>query len=71
MPSINEPTIGRTDSRYLAECIFALEPSVTRLIELALAAGWTRDEVANAITILAYDKDGSPSAEDCSDTAFQ
>ncbi|UXT97968.1 hypothetical protein [Agrobacterium tumefaciens] len=39
--------------KYQEECQFALEPSVTRLIELAIEAGWSRDQVAYALLSLA------------------
>jgi len=39
--------------RYQEECQFALEPSVTRLIELAIEAGWDHQQVVYALLNIA------------------
>lgn len=51
---INGPS-GTSDKslKYQEECQFALEPSVTRLIELAIDAGWSRDQVVYALLSIA------------------
>lgn len=51
---INGPS-GKFDKslKYQEECQFALEPSVTRLIELATEAGWDRDQVVYAMLAVA------------------
>ena len=36
---LNAPNIENVDPRYLDQCTFALEPSITRLIDLAVEAG--------------------------------
>lgn len=38
---------------YQDECVFALEPSVTSLIEMAIEAGWDRNQVGCALMCLA------------------
>lgn len=50
---INAPTKSLTDADYAAECRFAIEPSFSRIIELAVAAGWDRQHVAFATMYLA------------------
>lgn len=50
---INPPTKDRSDSAYQAECEFALEPSVTTLIDEAVAAGWTLRHVVYAVILIA------------------
>lgn len=39
--------------KYQAECQFALEPSATRLIELAIEAGWDHQQVVFALLNIA------------------
>lgn len=47
---INPPGKNRVGSpQYQAECIFALEPSLMRLIELAKEAGWDEQQVVYAV----------------------
>lgn len=50
---INVPTKSPDDINYAAECRFAIEPSFTKMIELAVAAGWDREQVAFATMYLA------------------
>lgn len=50
---INAPTKSLADADYAAECRFAIEPSFTKMIELAAAAGWDRQQVAFATMYLA------------------
>jgi hypothetical protein len=50
---INPPTHTPSDPQYPHECRFALEPSISRLIEMAVEAGWDRNHVAWAIMMLA------------------
>lgn len=50
---INAPTKLPTDADYALECRFCLEPSLTKMIELAVAAGWDRKHVAFATMFLA------------------
>lgn len=50
---INTPTKAVTDPNYIAECQFALEPSVYRLMELATEVGWDHRQAATAIAMLA------------------
>lgn len=50
---INAPTNDVLDADYSAECRFAIEPSLTKMIELAVAAGWDRQQVALAAMFLA------------------
>lgn len=59
---INPPTHTPSDPQYTHECRFALEPSVSRLIEMAVEAGWHRNHVVWAIVMLA-----SPAASDDGD----
>lgn len=50
--AINPPgDISPSDPGYLRQCGFALEPSIHRLIELAVEAGWVREDVVAAILI--------------------
>lgn len=51
---INGPSGTSNDSRRSQEeCQFALEPSVTRLIELATEAGWNHEQVVYAMLAVA------------------
>lgn len=53
---INGPSrVFDNDLNYQKECKFALEPSVTTLIELATEAGWSRDQVVFALLSIAAD----------------
>ncbi len=52
VPAINPPGGMRpTDPGYLRKCGYALEPSLHRLIELAVEAGWVREDVVAAILV--------------------
>lgn len=51
--TINPPQHPVDDSRYQPECQFALEPSVTKLLQLAEEAGWDARQAAYAIMMLA------------------
>ncbi|MCZ4072105.1 hypothetical protein [Agrobacterium sp. LMR679] len=51
---INGPSRAPDEGpRYQEECQFALEPSVSKLIELAVDAGWDREQVVYALLNLA------------------
>jgi hypothetical protein len=50
---INPPGHSIEDSRYQPECQFALEPSVTKLLQLAEQAGWDPHQAAYAVMMLA------------------
>ncbi|HEY9248198.1 MAG TPA: hypothetical protein VIO38_03665 [Rariglobus sp.] len=51
-PAINPPyKISPSDPAYLRQCGLALEPSIDRLIELAVEAGWVREDVIAAILV--------------------
>lgn len=51
---INGPTDTPVGSdQYQQDCIFALEPSVIKLIELAAEAGWDEQQVVCAIMSIA------------------
>ncbi|MDX8503481.1 hypothetical protein RFM99_34565 [Mesorhizobium sp. VK4C] len=52
---VNSPTVDEYDVDYLDQCKFALEPSVRRLAELALAAGWSRPKIGFALMVLAME----------------
>lgn len=52
---INSPSVGESDIDYFGQCKFALEPSVHRLAEMALAAGWSRPKVGYALMLLAME----------------
>ncbi|MCO5156681.1 MAG: hypothetical protein M9945_07975 [Aquamicrobium sp.] len=46
----------------LEECKFALTPSLSKLVEMAEAAGWQRDHIAIAIAMFADETfTGAPS----------
>lgn len=52
VPAIAPPRdVGPADPGYLRQCGFALEPSIHRLIEMAVGAGWTCDSVLAAIVL--------------------
>ncbi|CAM5318447.1 hypothetical protein ATER59S_00981 [Aquamicrobium terrae] len=51
-PAINPPgETSPSDPGYLRQCGFALEPSIHRLIEMAVDAGWERENVVAAILV--------------------
>ncbi|WP_332304791.1 hypothetical protein [Rhizobium sp. GR12] len=51
---INGPSQPLEESlKYQAECQFALEPSATRLIEMATEAGWDHQQVVYALLNIA------------------
>ncbi|HWK68562.1 MAG TPA: hypothetical protein VNS34_26865 [Rhizobiaceae bacterium] len=50
---INPPGHPVDDSRYQPECQFALEPSVTKLLQMAEQAGWDPRQAAYAVMMLA------------------
>lgn len=51
---INGPTNSPVGSdRYQQDCIFALEPSVIKLIELAAEAGWDEQQAVCAVMCVA------------------
>lgn len=51
---INGPTDTPIGSdQYQQDCIFALEPSVIKLIELAAEAGWDEQQAVCAIMCIA------------------
>lgn len=50
---INPPQHPVEDSRYQPECQFALEPSVTKLLQMAEQAGWDTRQAAYAVMMLA------------------
>ncbi|KAB2726428.1 hypothetical protein [Brucella anthropi] len=56
---INGPTKAVADPSYVAECQFALEPSVFGLMKLATEAGWDSSQAATAIAILAAEIAGN------------
>jgi len=50
---INCPTKDPSDPGYQAECEFALEPSVSKLVDEAMASGWQLSRIARAIMLIA------------------
>lgn len=53
-PAINPPPSEETShARYLAACLFALEPSVEGLLAAAQKSGWKREYVLLAIMAIA------------------
>ncbi len=50
---INGPAADERDIRHLYECKFAIEPSVTRLVEMAVEAGWGRQKVIMSLFLMA------------------
>jgi len=58
-PVINPPPSGETSrARYLAACLFALEPSIESVVAGALQSGWKREYVLLAImTLVMHDGD--------------
>lgn len=60
---INPPSEHGRDLGLIAECRFALEPSVLRLLDAAEDAGWDRSTVVTALaTFLAEIPGGKSSA---------
>ncbi|TIR17084.1 MAG: hypothetical protein E5X33_26910 [Mesorhizobium sp.] len=55
---INSPTVDEEDVDYLNQCKFALEPSIHRLAELALVAGWSHPRIGYALMVLAMEMTG-------------
>lgn len=52
VPAITPPDdVGPSDPGYLRQCGFALEPSIHRLIEMAVGAGWVRESVLLAVVL--------------------
>lgn len=52
VPAIAPPEdVGPSDPGYLRQCGFALEPSIHRLIEMAVGAGWARNSVLLAVVL--------------------
>lgn len=49
---INSPTLDPEDVAYLAQCQFALEPSLVKLLSVAEMAGWDRTHVVMAALTL-------------------
>jgi hypothetical protein len=60
---INPPDHPLTHPDYQRDCQFALEPSVTKLLELAVAAGWDRNHVIDAVLVLAAEQLKLPAAD--------
>ena len=52
--SIRQPTQGNCADRDL-ECELALAPGFQKLVDDAIAAGWTDEEVANALLSVTQD----------------
>lgn len=51
---INSPAQPERDSKaQIHECKFALEPSLARLAERAIEAGWKRHQIAIALALYA------------------
>lgn len=50
---INAPTGDERDVHYIDYCKFALEPSVSKLVDLAEDAGWSRQRVLYSLMFLA------------------
>lgn len=49
---INRPTLEPEDREYLAQCQFAIEPSLVKLLSVAEMAGWDRTHVVLAALTL-------------------
>ena len=61
-PHINAPSERTRNLSLVAECRFALEPSVVRLFDAAEDAGWDRSTVVAALaTFLAEISEGNQS----------
>ncbi len=62
---INPPTRDVTELNYQRDCQLALEPSLTKLLEMAERAGWELHQATYAVMILAAEhlKTQSPPQE--------
>lgn len=50
---LNGPTQTEIESAaYQDECVFALEPSIHKLLEIAVEVGWDKDQVLFAIMLI-------------------
>ncbi|MDR6903719.1 hypothetical protein [Rhizobium miluonense] len=58
---INGPSklVAATDA-YHKECMFAMEPSLVKLMDLAIEAGWDHDQVALAFVCFAMSRLDGP-----------
>ncbi|PWK72703.1 hypothetical protein [Aminobacter sp. AP02] len=45
---INSPTVDPEDGNYMAQCQFAIEPSLIKMLHIAEQAGWDRSHVVMA-----------------------
>lgn len=64
-PAINPPPAEETShTKYLAACLFALEPSIESLLSAALKSGWKRDYVLLAIMAITAN-DGEETSSSC------
>lgn len=55
---INPPPAEETSrAKYLAACLFALEPSIEGLLAAALKSGWKREYVLLALMAIAMNDD--------------
>ncbi len=53
MRDLKPPTVARTHPDRSIECQAALSDSFDELVDQAIAAGWTDEEIAAALTALA------------------
>lgn len=62
---INGPSklVAATDA-YQKECMFAVEPSLVKLMDLAIEAGWDHDQVALAFVCFAMSHLDNPKLSD-------
>lgn len=67
---INYPTKHPSDLGYQAECEFALEPSVSMLVDEAVASGWQLRDVACAIIFMAAQRLSNSKEKDVSDSLY-
>lgn len=56
MAKINPPNHCATHVSYQRDCQLALEPSLTRLLEMAEEAGWDARQASYAIVMLAAER---------------
>lgn len=61
---INPPNHPVTHPGYQRDCQFALEPSVTKLLELAVAAGWDQNQAIDAVLVLAAERFKLPTVDE-------
>jgi hypothetical protein len=54
--SINPPPLQADDEKYLAQCLFALEPSIEGLVHAAVRSGWKRSFVLASIIAIAVEQ---------------